>query len=216
MNQETIDGKLLFAKTALENAKNVTPVNASLALFGYDSAKLDEGMALYTTANDLNEKQKKEYGEQFQATDALHVSRAELKALYMRHLKIARIALRGDRGAEESMQMGGRRKETLSGFLKQVNAFYTNALNTQSVQDALARFNITTEALTEGKAKAEEVAANYHKQLKEMGEAQQATEERDEALDALEDWMSDFIAITRIALEGQEQYLEVVGVVEPS
>lgn len=216
MNQETIDGKLLFAKTALENAKNVAPVSASLALFGYDTTKLDEGMALYHATNDLNEKQKREYGEQFQATDALQVARAELKTLYTRHLKIGRIALRNDRGAEESMQMGGRRKKTLSGFLKQVNAFYTNALNTQSVQDALAQFNITTEVLTEGKAKADEVVTLYHAQLKEMGEAQQTTQERDEAIDALEDWMSDFIAIARIALEGQQQYLEVMGVVKPS
>ncbi|MEO1256097.1 MAG: hypothetical protein AAFY41_14600, partial [Bacteroidota bacterium] len=128
MDQYTIDGKLLFSKTALENAKSVTPVSESLAEYGYNVARIEEGVALLENADTLNEKQKKEYGEQFQATDELKTGKAELKAMYMRHLKIARVALKNDRGAEESMQMTGRRKESLFGFLKQVNAFYTNAL----------------------------------------------------------------------------------------
>ena len=213
MNQETIDGKLLFAKTALENAKNVKQVSENLVLFGYDGAKLDEGLALYSKTNELNQNQKKEYGEQYQATDALNVVRADLKAQYMRHLKIARIAMKNNRGAEESMQMGGRRKESLSGFLTQAAAFYTNALNDAAVQEALARFNVTKAALKDGKAKVEEVQASYNAQLKEMGEAQQATKDRDAALDELNEWMADFIAIVRIALEGQPQYLEVLGIV---
>jgi len=53
-----------------------------------------------------------------------------------------------------------------------------------------------------------------NKKLKEKGEAQAATGARDEALDALQAWMSDFVAIARIALEDQKQLLEVLGVVE--
>ena len=38
----------------------------------------------------------------------------------------------------------------------------------------------------------------------------------DHALDIMEDWLSDFIAITRIALEDRPQLLEKMGIVEPS
>lgn len=46
-------------------------------------------------------------------------------------------------------------------------------------------------------------------QRTEKGEAQAATKARDEALEALMDWLSDFIAISRIALEDDSQLLEM-------
>jgi hypothetical protein len=47
-----------------------------------------------------------------------------------------------------------------------------------------------------------------------MGEAQDATLRRDRAADALQEWYSDFIAIARIALEDNPQYLEMLGIVK--
>ena len=70
--------------------------------------------------------------------------------------------------------------------------------------------------LSAAKAQVLEVEAKRNIQFKEKGEAQTATQLRDEALDELQDWMSDFIAIARIALEEQSQYLEMLGIVEPS
>lgn len=58
-----------------------------------------------------------------------------------------------------------------------------------------------------------EVESKLAAQLKETGEAQAATEARDKALDALMDWMSDFRAIAKLALAGDPQQLEMLGIV---
>ncbi|MEL6606343.1 MAG: hypothetical protein AAFP20_24355 [Cyanobacteria bacterium J06614_10] len=45
-----------------------------------------------------------------------------------------------------------------------------------------------------------------------LSEAQAATQKRDAALDELQDWLSDFLAIAKIALEDDPQKLESLGV----
>ncbi|MEM0941615.1 MAG: hypothetical protein AAF600_19240 [Bacteroidota bacterium] len=47
-----------------------------------------------------------------------------------------------------------------------------------------------------------------------MGEAQQFTVTRDEALDHLDEWMAEFKELAKIALEDQPQLLEVLGILQ--
>lgn len=216
MRNQSIDSKLLFAQNAISNAQTNAEIKTALAVFGYDDARMQEGEALYTKASDLQIQQVKEYGEQFAATDAMNLAKAMANKTYMVHVKIARIALKGDRGAAESLQISGLRKETLSGWLKQAKAFYTNALNTPAVLTALAKFGMSKKLLSAAQTQGLDVEIKLNAQLKEKGEAQSATQMRDEAFDELQDWMSDFIAIARISLEDQSQYLEMLGIVEPS
>ena len=51
-------------------------------------------------------------------------------------------------------------------------------------------------------------------QEKEKGQAQAATQKRDAALDDLQDWLSDYLAIAKVALEDNPQLLEGLGVLQ--
>jgi vacuolar-type H+-ATPase subunit I/STV1 len=216
MKNNTIDSKLLNAQVAIDNALSNTTIKDAMALFGYDEAKLQAGAALYEAAQAAQNKQKQEYGEQFSATDALDTAMSAANQVYMRHVKVARIALRGQRGAAEALQLMGRRQQSYSGWIKQASIFYTNALIDEGVKTALSSFGITEQALQEGQDNVNDVQAKLAAQLKEKGEAQASTQARDESLEDLLDWMSDFVAIARIALENDAQLLEVLGIVEPS
>ncbi len=216
MKNNTIDANLLKAQVAIENASGNKVINTALTQFGYDNAKLIRGKNLYNDAITKQSKQKQEYGDQYQATDDLDATKAEANALYMKHVKIARIALNGKRGAWQALDLDGRRKQTFSGWVSQATVFYTNAQADKAIMASLAKFGITTKDLNDGLEKAKEVGSKLATQLKEKGEAQDATQVRDKAFDDLQDWMSDFIAIARIALEDQPQMLEVLGIIEPS
>ena len=47
--------------------------------------------------------------------------------------------------------------------------------------------------------------------LKEKGESQDATKIKDEVFAKLDDWMSEFYAVAKIALEDNPQLLESLG-----
>ena len=99
---------------------------------------------------------------------------------------------------------------------EQVKAFYANALASDTVLAALSQYGITAEKLTTMQEQVDEVERAFNRQLREKGEAQAATQQRDEAFEALQDWMGDFITIARIAQESEPQYLEMLGVVQPA
>ena len=212
----SIQDRLLAANVALENTLTDTEILGLLSEFGYDEAKVNAGKELYNSANEKYQQQKTEYGEQYAASEELQTKWDAANSVYMKYVKVARIALQNDYGAYVKLGLEGIRKRTLSGWLVQTRQFYTNALGNAEIIAKLAGFGITEAKLQEGKNLTDEVEAANIAHKKEKGEAQQATLERDKALDTLEDWLSDFIAISRIALEDKPQLLEKLGVVEPS
>lgn len=82
--------------------------------------------------------------------------------------------------------------------------------------EKLSRYAITKERLEVGRqliSTAEEANA---KQEKEKGDAQQAARLRDEAMDDLYSWLSEFAVICKYALASKPEYVEKLGFLERS
>jgi hypothetical protein len=209
---KTIDEFLTEAQVAIANAQANAEIQEPLAAFGYTPEVIQQGAALYDRAQATVQQQKAEYGDQIGATAALAEAWKTTKATYIPHAQVARVALKNNPGAIAQLALNGRRKQSFSGWLEQANVFYDNALGNPDTIAALAKFGITTEKLQAGKAQVKELEALNAAQEKEKGEAQQATQTRDEALDALDDWLEDFLAIAEVALADKPQLLEALGV----
>ena len=216
MNSNTIDGALLFAQNAISYSLNQPLLKSLLEEYGYTAERIQEGESLNNSASEANKVHKKEYGEQYEATYELNETKVKAGKVYMKHLKVARIALGNDPGPVNALQLAGARSRTLSGWLSQVKAFYSNALNDPSILEALGKYMITEEKLKTGQDAVFETEQKFNKRLKEKGEDQNATKVRDKAMDELDKWISEFTGIARIALEENPQYLEMLGIVAPS
>lgn len=72
------------------------------------------------------------------------------------------------------------------------------------------RFGVTLQKLHDGKALVDAVVAAKQAQGTETAEFQHATQARDDTLDVLDSWISDFTAIDKIDLAGT-QLSEVLG-----
>ena len=217
MNQyRTISEKLADAHRAINNGLNDPEIAAALEPYGYDATKLGDGIVLWEAADALFHRQELKYGDQFAATDALDAARNIAEADYNVHLAVARVVFRDDHSAEHKLRLRGRRKKALDDWMAQSMGFYLNALAEQPILDRLADFGI---AQTDLEAARDKVIAIYPAdafQEDRKGGAQQSTKNRDKAIDALEEWMEDYLDIARIALIDQPQLLEALGIHVPS
>lgn len=212
---KSIDEKLNETQVALDNTahEEIAPL---LADFGYTEEKINQGKALYEQAQLLHQTQKTEYAEQHDATQTVNQAWDTANKEYMRLVKVGRVAFQSNLLALEKLGLFGRRKESLSGWLEQTNLFFTNAIADVDIIAGFANFGITQQRIEDGKALVETVESANTVQEKEKGEAQQATIDRDKAVDNMDQFMSDFRKIARIALEIKPQLLEMLSIIQPS
>jgi hypothetical protein len=215
-NKQTLESILDRARIAIENSLSNATIQIYLSEYGYSKEKLQAGQQLYQTALDLQQKQRREYGEQIEATAERDKLWDIAHNTYMKFVKIARITYKNNIGIATQLGINGNRKESFSGWLLDANQFYNNTLGNENILKTLSEYGITTAKLEAGKAEVQALSSANLAQEKEKGEAQEATQKRDAAIDALSDWMSDFVGIARIALEPEAQLLESLGINEPS
>lgn len=79
--------------------------------------------------------------------------------------------------------------------------------------EAVAEYGYTIEDLTAIQNGLKQIDSLQERRLKEAGEAEQATKDRDAAMDLLDSWMDKFFTIAPIALRSQPQWLEQLGIV---
>nr|WP_319397978.1 hypothetical protein [uncultured Carboxylicivirga sp.] len=211
-----IDELITQSGVAIQNGINQPAIAALLLEFGYTPERMAAGEHLHNEANKLNIIQKKEDGEQQAATKELNEAIDATYKVYIPHLKVARIAFRNDTNRWVKLDLGGDRKKSQSGLLGQTKLFYTNLLEDADALARMAEFGQTNEKLETGSSLVLGVEKSIATRKKEMGEAQTATKDRDKAVDELQEWYSDYIGIARLALAEQPQYLEMLGIVEPS
>ena len=208
----SIDTLLSDAQLAIDNALNNPKVLGYLSDFGYTKAKIQQGKQLYNVAATAQLAQQAEAGDQISATTEVNEAWETAKKSYMRFLKVARVAFKSNSGVATQLDLGGTRKKSLSGWMAQAKQFYKNALDNKAVLSELKEFGITEAKLKAGLAELAVIEQANMIQEREKGEAQAATEKRDAALDELQDWLSDYLAIAKVALEEEPQLLEGLGV----
>ena len=209
----TTDEILYQSGFRINNSLSDAKILDAVSPMGYPEAKLNEGKTLLAEATTLAETQKKEYGELDAVQAQFKNEKQNANGTYMDMLAIARIAFKNDVQAQTTLELNGRRASTLSGWLKQTLGFYRAILANEGWKTAMAGYGQTEEKLTAEIAAIEGVAAASENVRKEMGDAQNATLERDMKLEQLAEWVNDYEVIARIALADKPQLLEKIGIV---
>ena len=216
LKSQSIDTLLSQAQLAIDNALTTPDILTALSDYGYTRTRIEQGKKHYNQAAAAQLAQTTAAGEQISATATVNAAWETAKKSYIRFVKVARIAFKRNPGIITQLALSGERKRTLSGWSAQATQFYNNALSNKEILSGLQEFGITEKKIKAGLADLKAIEAANLIQEKEKGEAQAATQKRDAALDELQDWMSDFRAIAKIALEDDPQRLESLGIMARS
>lgn len=100
--------------------------------------------------------------------------------------------------------------------MAQANQFYRALLDDAALLVTMSGYTLDQAAAETARNALDAVEEARARQIKETGEAQVATRQRDDAVAVLGGFMSDFHNVARIATEDQPQLREKLGMLERS
>lgn len=198
-------------RIALENTESQTEIATIMAEFGYDETLLTEGKTLLTKTREAFDFNKKEDDETTESYSNFTALKESLAKTYSLHRKKAKVIFRKEPTTLSRLALTGSLPSAYIKWLETVKKFYAVASEDSAIQSKLVRLKITPEEINGTIAlisNLEEARANY---LREKGESQDATKAKDKAFAEIDDWMSEFYAVAKIALEDNPQLLESIG-----
>jgi len=204
---------LTLSRILIENSRDIPELNATLQGFGYTPQRWAEGVALLTAAEAMVSHQLLKYGQSYQATQDVNHAWRMAERVYTKTLKIARIAFGDEPKAVTALQLQGSRKKTVTGWLDQASVFYANLIGDPSLGAPLTKFGYTAAKIAAEAVLVERVRKALHTQAKGIGEAQQATADRNRQVADLGAWVRELRALARVAFADDPQQLEKVGIV---
>jgi hypothetical protein len=198
-------------RVALENVEDQKEIAEIMAEFGYNSKIVSEGKQLFESTRKAYDFNKQEDDETSEVYSSFKSKQEELDEIYSLHRKKAKVVFRNEPEVLKRLNLDGSMPQAYVKWFETVKKFYKEVLADKQIQNKLARLKITLEELTNTDNKITELDAARAEYLKERGESQDATKQKDAVFAQIDDWMSEFYAVARIALEDNPQLLEALG-----
>ncbi len=204
-------GVLEQYRVSLENAKQQPTISSILAEYGYIAEVLASGENLYAETLQVYSLNKTEDDETTAASTAFKEKKDALIALYRTHRKKAKVAYLNDPVTLDLLLVNGSQPGVYVKWMEMVKKFYAEVSASEELKTKLARYKVTEEEITLGTTLIAETEAARSEYLREVGESEDTTKQKDSAFSKLDDWMSEFYAVAKIALEDHPQLLESLG-----
>lgn len=209
MKSRKLAEQIRACRTLIDNSLNHQGIRTALTDFGYPLQNIDKGKALFEKFMMLHGLQSDQYGAKLNATDTVLSDLQLLKTTYQEHRTLARLAFNEDRGLQNALKLNTRTPKERAAFVDQVANFYNKIIHHQA---GLKRYGVTKAELEQAQAMVNALIQSQQQQSQKMGEAQSATQQRNQALKDLQRWVKGYKAILQVALEDDPQLLEVVGI----
>lgn len=147
-----------LAQMALENQYDRTALCWDITALDYDDATLQEDIDLHEQVSMLFLSDEELWEEVTEERLEADFEIQQAKSLYTFHLLIARLVFRNDAVMSATLQLVGKREESLAGWTAQATTFYADLYR---LSPAMTHYGIALAELRQAKAMLEAVVDQY-------------------------------------------------------
>ncbi|WP_075591195.1 hypothetical protein [Labilibacter marinus] len=207
----TIDEKISSVETKAKNSLANPEILEKLSLFNVNEEYVAQTLTCALTARSASQQQEKEYSEKLTATDRRDAALEEVELIYDDTMQLARMVM-VNANFDTALKIGIQLPAAIGKKIERLRSFYAGITTDVNLLPLLTRFNRGIEVLQTEQQKVEELAELQRLQVQEKGEAQAATQERNEALEVMIERNREFTTLLKIALGKRNDLLESVGI----
>lgn len=209
----SMSSRLALASVAINNAKSDPRIGTLLVQYGYGPAKLQEGAALLDAAVSACQLKVSLGGASKTSTAAIQEAFSEAKAAYQELAQVCRAIFGLNNPVLSSLGLNRPAPARQAELLARASALFDNALGSASITASLSQYGYPPAKLGAEKEKVTALANALQQREAANGLSQQATVDRDKALERLYGWMGAFWRVAKVALRDYPQLLEELGLV---
>lgn len=203
---------IVNARTYLENAMSDPYIKEQILSQGYDDTRMQEGFDRQKKAENAREKQLMIKRTSKSLNTQLKDKFARKIKYFTDDVRLLQSVFYRDIGMKEKLNLYGRKKRTIAGYLEQVRTLYNTLLQEPTILEKLVKLNITSETIQAKLKEIDELEQSYNSFKETNKGSQDATDERNKDFEKLRDWIRIFQNSCRIALRERPQLLEKVGI----
>jgi hypothetical protein len=180
---------------------NDTAIVAATSIFGYDKAKIKEGQKLLKGVEKIDASQSVALERKLKLHKERSAINQSVKKRYMKNLQIARIAFDKDAIARKALQLDGVREASIDLWINQVSAFANHLLGEKNWLAVLKKYGIGRKEINDMLSALEKLRSASMLCEQSKTEAKRITEQKRIKVKELQEWVSDYLKIAKIALD---------------
>tara|TARA_R110001583_G_scaffold39735_2_gene127206 strand:+ start:1046 stop:1699 length:654 start_codon:yes stop_codon:yes gene_type:complete len=196
----------------LWNAFNDTAIQPRLEHYAYTPEKLQEGQSLWEKTSSLGTVQNKEKDEQKAATNNFNENWQQSISEIKRFKKLARLVFDNSPQAWNMLKLDTLNIAKFADWYADADIVYSNILEHGEWISSMQGFGYTSESITALQAKLKKLKDLQQTQQQEIGDAQQATDDKWNSYNQLKDFCYKLREVAKIEFESDPQLLEKLGI----
>lgn len=208
MKIHSLDRLREVSSLSVNNTLKDPEAQQKMTQYGFSPRRMKEGKTLLQQLEQQCRTQEQHYEAHWELAHRMDNELRSTRAVFVAHVEVARFAFRNEPAILRKLAI--RRLATNRwAWVKQAQSFYTKVTEHTA---AMETHGVKSEELAQAQASLQAIAALREDLTRRKGDAEDATQRKQQADKELRAWLSEFRTVARMAFKETPQKLEAFGI----